>query len=98
MKKIADAVTVLDKASKEAIYKWQNDEMYQISDFLGLEFPRPTINPTCRRYSPPCNEEYRSGWYKMVIKGARTLYYANRDWEFIWQHDILEEIRKSYAK
>ncbi len=98
MKKIVDAVTVLDKASKEAIYKWQNDEMYQISGFLGLEFPRPPINPAYRQYSPPCNEEYRSGWYKMVIKAARTLDYANRDWVFIWQHDILEEIRKSYTK
>ena len=97
-RKIVDAVTVLDKASKEAIYKWQNDEMYHISGFLGLEFPRPSINPASRRYSPPCNEEYRSGWCKMVFKAALTLDYANRDWVFIWQHDILEEIRKSYTK
>ena len=99
MKKIADAVTVLDKASKEAIYKWQNDEMYQISGFLRIEFPRPPINPACRRYSPPCNEEYRSRWYKMVNRAASTLDYANREWEYEpGQHDILEEIRKSYAK
>ena len=99
VKKIVDAVTVLDKASKEAIYKWQNDEMYQISGFLGLEFPRPPINPACRRYSPPCNEEYRSRWYKMVNRAADTLDYANRAWEYEpGQHDILEEIRKRYAK
>ena len=98
MKKIADAVTVLDKASKEAIYKWQNDEMYQISGFLGLDFPRPSINPASRRYSPTCNEQYRSGWYEMVIKATCTLDCAIRDWEFIWQHDILEKIRKKYAK
>lgn len=99
VKKIVDAVTVLDKASKEAIYKWQNDEMYQISGFLGLEFPRPPINPACRRYSPPCNEEYRSRWYKMVNRAACTLDYANREWEYEpGQHDILEEIRKGHGK
>jgi len=93
-KKVVDAVTLLDKATEEVIYKWQNDVMVRVSFLLGIDFPQKPINPAC----PPCHEGYRVSWNKMVADAAHTLDYAIRDWEFIWQHDIIRDIRKKYAK
>jgi len=97
-KKVFDAVTMLNKANEEVIYKWQNDHMYRVSGYLGLYFPRPPINPACRQYSPPFNEEYRSRWHKMVTKAVRTLDNAWCNWKFDWQLEIFKQLRKKYAK
>ena len=93
-KKVFDAVTMLDKANEEVIYKWQNDHMYQVSGYLRLHFPRKTINPAW----PPCNEGYRISWNKMVITAARTLDEAYCNWKFTWQLEIFKQLRKKYAE
>jgi hypothetical protein len=97
-KQVFDAVTMLDKANEEVIYKWQNDHMYQVSGYLRLHFPRPPINPACRQYSPPCNEEYRISWLEVVTKAVRTLDHMYCNWKFDWQLEIFKQLRKKYAK
>lgn len=89
-KKVDDAVTVIIKANEEVIYKWQNDIMHQVSSRLCIYFPRKSINTAL----PMCHDDLRISWKKMVTKAYRTLDYAIRDWEFMWQYDIIRDIRK----
>ena len=93
-KKIFDAIKMLDKANEEVIYKWQNDHMYHVSGYLGLYFPRKTINPAW----PPCDEGYRISWINMVTKYVRILDNAWCNWKFTWQLEIFKQLRKKYAK
>ena len=94
MKNVFDAIKMLNKANQEVIYKWQNKHMYQVSDYLRIYFPQKTIDPAW----PPCDEGYQISWKKMVANASRKLDCAIRDCKFIWQNNILEKIRKSYAK
>ena len=93
-KEVFDAVTMLDKANEEVKYKWQDDHMRLVSGYLGLYFPRKTINPAW----PPCDEGYRISWGEMVTKAVRTLDGAWCNWKFDWQLEIFKQLRKKYAK
>ena len=93
-KEVFDAVTMLDKANEEVIYKWQDDHMYLVSGYLGLYFPRKIINPAW----PPCDEGYRISWGEIVTKAVRTLGGAWCNWKFDWQLEIFKQLRKKYAE
>ena len=93
-KNVFDAVTILDKANEEVIYKWQNEHMYRVSGYLGIYFPRKAINPAW----PPCNKGYRISWFEMVTNAVRILDEANCNWKFTWQWEILKQLRKNYSK
>lgn len=95
-KDMLEAFTVLETARREVRYKWQEDKLYQIWGFLGFGgFSRCKSWFQLAVKHGPCSEEYRIAWTKKVSVATRTLDYANRDWEFTWQYDILEEIRKN---